>query len=204
MGIFIILSSVDYVRKHLSSPGELLRDSPVLRPGYEHNGYVPGVADAYIALELMSFCFYIMASYARENARSNEAGIKYILIGAFSTAILLFGISMIYSTIQVTRFEDISAVLANLETLARRCGWAWPWSWWEWGSRLRRCPSTCGPRRLRRSAPACHGLPGHRLQGRRLCPGAADVFRGVSAGGGRLADSRGSAGGCNHDGGATW
>ena len=49
---------------------------------------------AYIALELMSFCFYILASYARTNAKSNEAGIKYILIGAFSSAILLFGVSL--------------------------------------------------------------------------------------------------------------
>ena len=114
MGIFIILSSVDYVRKHLSSPGEYYGIVLFSVLAMNIMAMSRELLTAYIALELMSFCFYIMASYARENARSNEAGIKYILIGAFSTAILLFGISMIYSTIQVTRFEDISAVLANL------------------------------------------------------------------------------------------
>ena len=60
----------------------------------------------------MSFCFYILASYARTNAKSNEAGIKYVLIGAFSSAILLFGVSLVYSSIGETRYDGIHEVLA--------------------------------------------------------------------------------------------
>ncbi len=113
LGIFIILSSVDYVTKYLSHPGEYygiilfsVLAMNVLAASRE-------LLTAYIALELMSFSFYIMASYARTNPKSNEAGIKYILIGAFSSAILLFGISMLYSSIGVTRYADISAALTN-------------------------------------------------------------------------------------------
>ena len=113
LGIFIILISVDYVGKHLSHPGEYyglilfsILAMNVMAASRE-------MLTAYIALELMSFSFYIMASYARYNPKSNEAGIKYVLIGAFSSAILLFGISMLYSTIGVTRFADISVALAN-------------------------------------------------------------------------------------------
>ena len=113
LGIFIILSSVDYVGKHLSNPGEYygivlfsILAMNVMAASQE-------LLTAYIALELMSFCFYTLVSYARGNLKSNEAGIKYILIGAFSSAILLFGVSMIYSTIRVTYFSDISAVLSS-------------------------------------------------------------------------------------------
>ena len=118
LGIFIILGSVDYVRKYLSHPGEYygivlfsILAMNILAASQE-------LLTAYIALELMSFCFYIMVSHSTGNPKSNEAGIKYILIGAFSSAILLFGISMIYSTIGVTYFSDISAVLSNAEDLS--------------------------------------------------------------------------------------
>ena len=111
LGIFIILSSVDYVRKHLSNPGEYygivlfsVLAMSVMAASRE-------LLTAYIALELMSFSFYILASYARDNPKSNEAGIKYILIGAFSSAILLFGISMVYSSIGVTHFAEINSQL---------------------------------------------------------------------------------------------
>ena len=113
MGIFIILSSMDYIEKYLSHPGEYygiilfsVLAMTVMAASRE-------LLTAYIALELMSFCFYILVSYARTNPKSNEAGIKYILIGAFSSAILLFGISMLYSSIGATRYDDIFRILAS-------------------------------------------------------------------------------------------
>ena len=114
LGIFIILSSVDYVGKHLSHPGEYY--GLILFSVLAMNVMAASreILTAYVALELMSFSFYILVSYARYNPRSNEAGIKYVLIGAFSSAILLFGISMLYSTIGVTHFADISATLTNV------------------------------------------------------------------------------------------
>ena len=113
LGIFIILASVDYLGKHLSHPGEyygIVLFSVLAMNIMAASGEL---LTAYIALELMSFGFYIMASYARNNPKSNEAGVKYVLIGAFSSAILLFGISMLYSTIQVTRYADISQALTG-------------------------------------------------------------------------------------------
>ena len=113
LGAFVILSSVDYVKKHLDHPGEYY--GIVLFAVLAMNVMAASqeLLTAYIALELMSFSFYILVSHARYNPRSNEAGIKYILIGAFSSAILLFGVSMLYSTIGVTKFADISAALAG-------------------------------------------------------------------------------------------
>ena len=115
LGMVIILGSMDFVRKHLSHPGEYY--GIVLFSVLAMNVMAASqeLLTAYIALELMSFSFYIMASFSRDNPKSNEAGLKYVLIGAFSSAILLFGISMLYSTpdFTTTRFVDIFAFLST-------------------------------------------------------------------------------------------
>ena len=112
LGIVIILASSDYVKKYLRSPGEFyaviifaILAMVVMAESVE-------LLTAYIGLELMSFCFYILVAYSRENRKSNEAGVKYILIGAFSSAILLYGISLLYGAIGATRFVDIESELA--------------------------------------------------------------------------------------------
>ena len=115
LGIVVILSSVDYVGKYLNNPGEYYGIILLAILAMNIMAASQELLTAYIALELMSFSFYILASYARDNPKSNEAGIKYILIGAFSSAILLFGVSMLYTTpgLQSTRFVDIYGFLAS-------------------------------------------------------------------------------------------
>lgn len=51
---------------------------------------------AYLALELSSIALYVLAGYFRENERSSEAGLKYFLFGSLSSAIFLYGISLVY------------------------------------------------------------------------------------------------------------
>lgn len=59
----------------------------------------------FIGLETMSICLYIMAAMFKTDLRSNEAGLKYFLLGAFSTGFLLFGISLIYAGSGSTNFS---------------------------------------------------------------------------------------------------
>ena len=73
---------------------------------------------AYIALELLSFSLYVLAAYARDDSKSNEAGLKYIIIGAFSSALLLYGVSMVYGVLGVTKFEAIAAGLAAADAVS--------------------------------------------------------------------------------------
>jgi NADH-quinone oxidoreductase subunit N len=113
MGVFIILSSIEYVRQYLSHPGEFYGLLLFSILGMNVMAQSRELLTAYIALELLSFSLYIMVAYALGNAKSNEASVKYIIIGAFSSAILLYGISMVYSTLGVTRYFDISAALIN-------------------------------------------------------------------------------------------
>lgn len=117
IGIFIILSSIDYVKLHLSHPGEFYGLLLFSILGMNLMAQSRELLTAYISLELLSFSLYVLVAYALGNAKSNEGSLKYILIGAFSSAILLYGISMVYSSVGVTRFADLSATLLNLSDL---------------------------------------------------------------------------------------
>lgn len=118
MGIFIILSSIDYVKQHLHHAGEFYGLLLFSILGMNLMAQSRELLTAYISLELLSFSLYVMVSYALGNPKSNEASIKYIIIGAFSSAILLYGISMVYSTLGVTRFGDISQAMAGVSDLS--------------------------------------------------------------------------------------
>jgi NADH-quinone oxidoreductase subunit N len=69
-----------------------------------------------VGLELMALCFYILVGFARSDKRSNEAALKYLLLGAFSTAFLLYGFSLMYGLSGSTRLHDIGAALGSRGT----------------------------------------------------------------------------------------
>lgn len=67
----------------------------------------------YIALEIQNLCFYVLASLKRFNNFSVEAGLKYFLLGSFSSSLLLFGISLIYGLLGSLDIFDIYIILLN-------------------------------------------------------------------------------------------
>jgi NADH-quinone oxidoreductase subunit N len=62
----------------------------------------------YLAIELQSLCFYVLAGLKRGSSFSTEASLKYFILGAFSSGLLLFGSSLIYGFSGTTNFEEIS------------------------------------------------------------------------------------------------
>jgi NADH-quinone oxidoreductase subunit N len=68
----------------------------------------------YLSIELMSLSFYILAAYKRNSEFSGEAGLKYFILGAFASGLLLFGISMIYGFTGLTNFEDLAKLLTGI------------------------------------------------------------------------------------------
>lgn len=76
----------------------------------------------FIALELVSAPGFLMAAFRKRDPKSNEAGLKFFLIGVLSTAVMLYGMSMIYGLIGSTRLDAIARGLADIgaaqETLA--------------------------------------------------------------------------------------
>jgi proton-translocating NADH-quinone oxidoreductase chain N len=67
---------------------------------------------AYLALEVLSFSLYILVGILRRDLRSNEASLKYILLGAFSSAILLYGLSLVYGATGTTSYAGIAEALS--------------------------------------------------------------------------------------------
>ncbi len=62
----------------------------------------------FIGLELMALCFYVMVGFLRTDKRSNEAALKYLLLGAFSTGFLVYGFSLMYGMAGSTKLADIA------------------------------------------------------------------------------------------------
>jgi NADH-quinone oxidoreductase subunit N len=62
---------------------------------------------AYLSIELQSLSFYIMAAMKKDSAFSVDAGLKYFILGAFSSSLFLFGSSIIYGVSGATNFEDL-------------------------------------------------------------------------------------------------
>jgi NADH-quinone oxidoreductase subunit N len=67
----------------------------------------------YIGLELQSLAAYVLASFQRRDTRSAEAGLKYFVLGALASGILLYGISLLYGFTGTTAFDGIAAGLGR-------------------------------------------------------------------------------------------
>jgi NADH-quinone oxidoreductase subunit N len=67
----------------------------------------------YVGLELNSLASYVLASYRRNDERSAEAGLKYFVLGALASGILLYGISLLYGFTGTTNFTGIAAAFAR-------------------------------------------------------------------------------------------
>src|SRR6185369_11662784 len=67
----------------------------------------------YISLELMALTFYVLVAFTKRERRSNEAGMKYFLLGAFSSGILLYGMSLLYGISGSTNLADIGKGVAS-------------------------------------------------------------------------------------------
>ena len=71
----------------------------------------------YVGLELQSLASYVLASFMRRDARSAEAGLKYFVLGALASGILLYGISLVYGFSASTDFTSIAAAYTGTKNL---------------------------------------------------------------------------------------
>src|SRR5947209_7578520 len=74
----------------------------------------------FLGLETMALSFYVLAGFLRRERRSNEGAVKYLLLGAFSSAILAYGFSILYgigATLDKNRFEEALPQRTNLEVI---------------------------------------------------------------------------------------
>lgn len=68
----------------------------------------------FLGLEVMSVTLYVLAGFNRANKKSNEAGLKYFMLGAFSTGFMLYGMALIYGATGTTRLYKIAEVVGQM------------------------------------------------------------------------------------------
>ena len=68
----------------------------------------------YISLELMALTFYVLVAFTKREKKSNEAAMKYFLLGAFSSGVLLYGMSLLYGIAGSTNIGEIGVELGKL------------------------------------------------------------------------------------------
>ncbi len=109
----VCLASGKLVEDKLRHPGEFFALIVLSTIGAIGMAASRELMTAYLSLELLSFSLYILVSYEKFDLRSNEAGLKYLLLGAFASAFFLYGMSLIYGITGSTYYSDISANLAQ-------------------------------------------------------------------------------------------
>ncbi len=113
---FVLLSSKDYIKNNdidkIEYPVIIL--SSTLGMILMISSY--DLIVFYLGLELQSLCLYILASFKRNEERSTEAGIKYFVLSALASGLLLYGSSLIYGFTGSTNFEIISNNLQESNT----------------------------------------------------------------------------------------
>ncbi|NVJ99271.1 MAG: NADH-quinone oxidoreductase subunit NuoN [Alphaproteobacteria bacterium] len=72
----------------------------------------------YVGLELQSLSLYVLAAMNRDRTRSTEAGLKYFVLGALSSGMLLYGVSLVYGFAGTTDFDTLASTLTGEETPA--------------------------------------------------------------------------------------
>ena len=73
----------------------------------------------FLGIEIVSICIYILAGIRRDDPKSNEASLKYFLLGAFATGFLLYGMALMYGTTGTTNLIEIGRLLSAGEVLSQ-------------------------------------------------------------------------------------
>ncbi|HNM77331.1 MAG TPA: NADH-quinone oxidoreductase subunit N, partial [Tepidiformaceae bacterium] len=115
--VFVVaLMSAHYMRDRTKTASEYYGLMLVGGCGMVYMAAATELITAYISLELLSFTLYILVGYLKRDNLSSEASLKYILLGAFSSAMFLYGMSLIYGVTGSTTYAGIAEALSGRES----------------------------------------------------------------------------------------
>lgn len=112
IGALILLTSFDYLQKNNIPAGEFYVLVIFATLGMMFMAGSLNLLTIYLGLETLSLASYALTGMLRQDARSSEASIKYILIGGMTSAIVLFGMSLVYGVTGSLHLGDIAAALS--------------------------------------------------------------------------------------------
>ncbi|WP_254271760.1 NADH-quinone oxidoreductase subunit N [Haloarcula marina] len=108
----VTLASTDYVREH-AYQAEFYVLVLLAATGMSVLSAANSLATAFVALELVSLPSYALVAFLKQNRGSVEAGLKYFLIGAVSSAVFAYGISLVYAATGVLRFDGVATAIES-------------------------------------------------------------------------------------------
>jgi NADH-quinone oxidoreductase subunit N len=108
-----VLISVDYIGEGDYYKGEFYFLLITSAFGMSVMASARDLITLFVALETISIPTFILATFRKHDRRSNEAGVKYYLIGVLSSALMLYGMSLIFGATGTTRLSEISAQLTR-------------------------------------------------------------------------------------------
>ena len=114
-GFAVILMSIDYVGKKMKHPGEYYALIVFAVLGATLMSQAGELLTAFISIELLAFSLYVLVGLSRGDARTAEASTKYILLGGVSSAVMLYGISLLYGVLGTTLFTGMGSRLGVVE-----------------------------------------------------------------------------------------
>src|SRR5271165_2618982 len=114
----IILLSIRYMEIEQETEGEYYALILFAAIGMMFMASGMDIVVLFLGLETMALAFYVLVGFLRREKRSNEAAMKYLLLGAFSTGILTYGFSFLYGISGSTNLANISSALDHRNGLA--------------------------------------------------------------------------------------
>ena len=113
VGLLVVFSSTDYLRRENQESGEFYALVLFSIVGQCVMVTANELVMIFIGLEISSIASYILAGYLRDDARNNEAALKYFLLGSFATAFLLYGVAWMYGATGSTNLTEIRRALIS-------------------------------------------------------------------------------------------
>jgi NADH-quinone oxidoreductase subunit N len=110
-GFLTIASSMDFIKKLSSHQGEYFALLLLSMVGMMFLASAGELITLYVALELTTISLYVLAAYLKNESKSSEAGLKYLILGGVSSGLLLYGISLIFGLTGTTFLKDIKMTL---------------------------------------------------------------------------------------------
>ena len=113
--IFLVSLSHNFYENHQSKISDYIAIKIFLLSGAVAMVSFGNLAMFFLGIEILSIALYVLAASDRLNLKSNEAGMKYFLMGSFASGIILFGICMIYGAMGSFDVSDIAAMSQSAE-----------------------------------------------------------------------------------------
>lgn len=115
-GAIVLLLSVEFSDRIETGIGEYYTIILFALSGMMFAASANDLILVFVALELITVAFYVLTSFQRNNIKSLEAGVKYLILGALASAFMVYGIALIFGTANSTKFGDILAVAGSVSS----------------------------------------------------------------------------------------